>query len=272
MISKESVRAVAFDLDDTLLRDDISISEYTVDTLRAMRGAGMAVIPASGRATLSMLPYVEQLGCVSMYIACNGAEIWDGETHRLLHSETFSTELGKEIAAFGKEHGSYAQTYEGDCFYFSERSIWADRYASTSLLRGVYVGDLAEFINEPRNKILMMDEEEKIASMLKEARVRFAGRVSVTCSKPYFLEFNPIHATKGIALEAVAERLGIRAKDIIAFGDSLNDQPMLQASGWSVAVKNGRKELHELCDAVCGTNQEDGVARYLHEHFQGVCF
>ncbi len=272
MINKESVRAVAFDLDDTLLRDDISISDYTAETLRALSGAGIAVIPASGRSQRSMLPFVEQLDCANIYIACNGAEIWDGETNELLHSEMFSLELGLEIAAFGNEHGCYSQTYAGDCFYFSERSVWAERYAAASLLQGVYVGDLTKFIKEPRNKILMMDDEEKIAAMLKEARERFAGRVSVTCSKPYFLEFNPLNATKGIALKTAAGRLGIKTAEIIAFGDSLNDMPMLREAGWSVTVQNGRPELREMCDAVCGTNQEDGVARYLREQFQGVCF
>ena len=103
--------------------------------------------------------------------------------------------------------------------------------------------------------------------MLAEARRRFEGRVSITCSKPWFLEFNPVRATKGIALGFAADYLGISVKDIIAFGDSLNDVAMFEAAGRSVAVANARKDVQPLCDEICGSNNDDGVARYLSEHF-----
>lgn len=80
------VQAVVFDLDDTLLRDDRTISPYTVDVIRRVAAAGIHVIPASGRARDSMRPFVEQLGCASLYIACNGAEVWT-PTHELLLRE-----------------------------------------------------------------------------------------------------------------------------------------------------------------------------------------
>ena len=41
-------QAVAFDLDDTLLRDDLSISDRTVSLLRALSSSGVKIIPASG--------------------------------------------------------------------------------------------------------------------------------------------------------------------------------------------------------------------------------
>ena len=50
--------AVAFDLDDTLLRDDRTISPYTIDVLRRAAATGVKIIPASGRARESMKPYV----------------------------------------------------------------------------------------------------------------------------------------------------------------------------------------------------------------------
>ncbi len=260
-------RAAAFDLDDTLLRDDLSISDYTKDVFRRLHSMGFLLIAASGRSRMSILPFVEQLGCICLYIACNGAEIYDGPTGDILRAETFPAELALEICDFGAEYNCYAQTYEGDRFFFNQYSEYADRYARASMLKGVYVGDLRQFIREPRSKILMMAEEEQIIRMLAEARIRFAGRASVTCSKPYFLEFNPPKATKGIALDFAARHLGIRTGQIVAFGDSLNDLPMLQAAGHSVVVANGRPDVQALCSEICLSNQEDGVARWLSEHF-----
>ena len=184
-----------------------------------------------------------------------------------LREGAFPVALSHEIAAFGKAHGCYAQTYDNTRFYFNEHSVWAERYAASSMMEGVFVGDLEQYIQEPRSKILMMAEPEKITAMLKEAGERFRGRLSVTCSKPYFLEFNPLTATKGIALEAEARILGFRPENVMAFGDSLNDLSMLRAAGWSVAVANGREEIRAQCCDVCGDNNHDGVACYLADFF-----
>ena len=48
------IRAIAFDLDDTLLRDDRTISDETVSVLRRASEAGILILPASGRTYCSM--------------------------------------------------------------------------------------------------------------------------------------------------------------------------------------------------------------------------
>lgn len=260
------LKLIAFDLDDTLLKDDLSVSDYTVQVLNRLHADGHIIVPASGRAKESMISFVNRIGCSSYYISCNGAEIRD-RNHKLLFSETFSTSVGKEIASFANEHDCYAHTYAGDRFFYSVRSRYADLYAASSLLEGVFVGDLTQFINEPRTKILMIDSSEKIASMLIEAKNRFEGKAIVTCSKPYFLEFNPIGATKGKALERICALSGTDTADVISFGDSLNDVSMLTFSGLGVAVGNAREDVKALCGDICGSNNEDGVARYLNRLF-----
>ena len=261
----DSIQGVAFDLDDTLLRDDRTISEFTVDVLRKISAKGVRIIPASGRTQKSMLPFVNQLDCVSIYIAKNGADIWDNTSGCLLHQELFSVELAREIAAFGRKYGVYTQTYDNEKFYYSVHSQWAENYAASSMIEGQYVGDLESFITEPRNKILMIDDESVISRMYDDACRRFGGRVSVTRSKPFFLEFNPVNATKGNALRKASELLGIPLSSIIAFGDSLNDLSMLSAAGMSVAVGNAWPEVAAECDDKCLSNNEDGVAVYLNK-------
>jgi len=262
-------KAAVFDLDDTLLRDDLSISSYTLSVFRALADQGFLLLPASGRSQLSMKPFVDRMPPVPLYISCNGAEIWDGSTHQVLHRETFSLETGLEINDFAKEYGAYAQAYEGDKFFFNLRGEYADRYARASMLSGVFVGDLASWMKGPQTKILMMADPPKIAAMMEDASRRFDGRLSVTSSKPHFLEFNPLRATKGNALSLAAGMLSLDLREIIAFGDSLNDLSMLTAAGLSVAVANGRPVVREACREVCLSNEEDGVARFLARRVLG---
>ena len=46
------IRAVVFDLDDTLLHDDLSVSEYTTGILRDLHLRGFRIVAASGRAQI----------------------------------------------------------------------------------------------------------------------------------------------------------------------------------------------------------------------------
>ena len=261
------MKAVVFDLDDTLLRDDLSISAFTVSVFRALHRKGFAVVAASGRAQLSMKPYVEKLGCVDAYISCNGAEIWDGSSHTLLHQVQFPTETALDIARFAEKHDCYAQVYEGGRFCFNRQGIYAERYAASARLTGCFVGRLSDYIHEPRNKILIIDEPARISFLYREAVTLFADRASVTCSKPQYLEFNPLSATKGNALVTVASYLKISPEFFIAFGDSLNDLSMLQNAGISVAVSNGWEEIRKICHHICGSNNQDGPARFLCDRY-----
>ena len=261
------MNTVIFDLDDTLLHDDRTLSDFSVDVFQRLHKAGFRIIAASGRAQLSMKPYVDRLSCVSVYIACNGAEIWDASTHQLLYQELIPAGTVREIARFVEDNDCYAHVYDGDSFFFNRYSEYASLYAASSGLHGVYVGNLTGYVNEPRNKIIAIDHESKIASLLKTASAYFEGKVSVTCSKPIYLEFNPVNASKGNALSFLSSYLGFRCEDVIAFGDSLNDLSMLQAAGLAVTVSNGWQAVRSSCDFVCGSNNDDGPARFLLQHF-----
>ena len=113
------MNAVVFDLDDTILHDDLTISDFTVRVFRALHQKGFHIIAASGRSQFSMKPYIDQLGCISAYISSNGAEIWLGPSHRMINRELFSADLSREIAVFAETHNCYAHVYEGGCFFFN---------------------------------------------------------------------------------------------------------------------------------------------------------
>ncbi len=57
-----NIKLVAIDLDDTLLRDDLTISQFSRDTLQQVQEAGVTVTLATGRMLPSARPYAEQLG------------------------------------------------------------------------------------------------------------------------------------------------------------------------------------------------------------------
>ena len=100
-----SIRAIAFDLDDTLLRTDGSISGYTVDVLRRAHDRGIFILPASGRTFGSMMKAVPPiLPLASALASCNGSEVWSPDG-TLLMQELLPVELAHEVAAFAAARG-----------------------------------------------------------------------------------------------------------------------------------------------------------------------
>ena len=69
----QRIKLVAVDLDDTLLRDDLTISEYTQEILRRVRESGVVVTISTGRMLPSARPYAEQLGFDVPIITYQGA-------------------------------------------------------------------------------------------------------------------------------------------------------------------------------------------------------
>jgi hydroxymethylpyrimidine pyrophosphatase-like HAD family hydrolase len=73
-------------------------------------------------------------------------------------------------------------------------------------------------------------------------------------------------ASKGAALLALAERLGIPAAETFAIGDGLNDISMLKVAGVSVAMAGAPPIVRAAAQFVTSSNDEEGFARALAIH------
>ena len=257
------IRTIVTDMDDTLLRDDLSISPYTLDVLGRAMNRGVGLVLASGRSPASILSFSDVLRVNRPMIACNGAVIVDPDTGAELDRRLFNVTDARACARFAKENGCYVQVYYGDKFYFSNRCKWSELYGSFSRLEGVCVGDVEAFIQEPTSKLILVAEPAVIEQLYPVAMKRFAGCASVTISKPQYLEFLAPGSTKGDALERMTTLCDIDRESTIAFGDSMNDLTMLQWAGIGVAMGNARPEVRAVADRVCDSNDKDGIARLI---------
>ena len=87
--------------------------------------------------------------------------------------------------------------------------------------------------------------------------------ISVVRSVSNSIEISDARATKGEALSWLCSHLGISRADAVAFGDNINDIPMIEAAGTGVAVANAEDETKGAADAVCGANNNAGVGTFI---------
>ena len=87
----------------------------------------------------------------------------------------------------------------------------------------------------------------------------------------YTVEFTHSDINKGVGIRKLCAGLGIEMDEVMAFGDANNDLRMLEAVGYPVAMLNGTDEVKAIAkDITKYSNVDDGVARYLEEHFNEI--
>ncbi|MGB9793102.1 MAG: Cof-type HAD-IIB family hydrolase, partial [Thermacetogeniaceae bacterium] len=250
----EKIRLVAIDLDDTLLRDDLTISQRTQDVLRRVKEKGIAVTLATGRMFPAARPYAELLGFDLPLITYQGALVKNAFSGEVVYYRPLSEDVAWRVIAFGREKKVQVNYYLDDKLYVERITPQGEHYSSLAGVPFNLVPDLEQLLREgPPTKLLVIDEEPRIDSYLAELRGiidREGLAAHLTKSKPLYLEVSHPEATKGVALRVLADRLRVKREEVMAFGDSFNDLEMLEFAGIGVAVANARPEVRRRAQYV----------------------
>lgn len=259
-------KLIALDLDDTLLREDLTISAANRDALREASGRGIRIVLASGRNIHSMKRYAEELGVAGPgeYMICtNGAEILETATGRRVFAQAMEGGLCRDIAGALGERGFPWQVYEDGVIKTSRMNPWAeeDRRLTGQALREIAPEEIAPLLGRGQAKFVVPGTPPAIARLHAELSALFAGRAEVLVSKPYFLEILACGVDKGAALARLCATLGLDLSLTMAAGDAMNDLGMLRTAGLACVPANAIPEAKALADWVSErSNEEDFVA------------
>lgn len=267
----DGVRLVATDLDGTLLRPDGSVSQRTVDVLAQAREVELPVVFVTGRPPRWMPSVVEVTGHAGAAICANGAlviDLVDGhvlESHPIPHDvlvEVVDT-LRSEVPgiAFAIEYVPH-----GTPTPFAHEQGYRARYHVDDALRGPDVRALAEGHDVVKLLArLPAGGGHDADAFLAHGEAHVAHLVTLTHSDAddVLLEMSAPGVSKGAALAACAERLGVPAASCAAAGDMPNDVPMLAWAGVPLAVQGAHRSVVEAAAAVLPGPEQDGVARFV---------
>jgi len=261
------VRLVVTDLDDTLLRSDLTISARTLQAINDARQQGVLVTVATGRMPLSCQRFIEQIQIEMPVIMCHGAIVKNMPGGEIIFRRVIEKNLVAEAINKMQAEGMHCQIYLKDKIYTNQLNKWAENWRKLSRLEAEEADLLAILAQEGEGaeKIVSIDEENIIAARYDTFKDLFGGKIHLTMSKPHFLEMSALTVNKGTALAFLAERHGIAQEEIMAIGDSLNDIEMIQYAGIGVAMGNARPEVKKVADYITATNEEDGVAQAIEK-------
>ncbi len=264
---RSPVRLVAFDLDGTLIGRDVLLRPRVLETVAAMRAAGIAGCIVTGRMYRAAVPYVRALGFEAPMICYQGAAIFDPASGTVMREVALEAPVVRTLIETARGDGKHLQLYRDDRYYCEARNEYAALYAQLSGVEPIVVRSLLETFSESgATKAVIVDDAASAERYLPRVRQAVGDDGYVTRSYPEFIEVINPQVDKGRALTDVAAWLGITMENVVAIGDSWNDEPLLQAAGLGIAMGNAPAELREHAAAVVGTVEEDGVAEALERY------
>ncbi|MCA1057193.1 Cof-type HAD-IIB family hydrolase [Rossellomorea aquimaris] len=261
-------KMIVLDLDDTLLRDDQTISDRTKKAILQAQEEGVKVVLASGRPTYGMRWVADELQLDhygSYILPFNGSKIINYKSNEEMYSRALSAETAHRLYDLSKREGVGILTYSEDAILVEEPDEFADIESRLTGLPVEVVPDFKEAVKGPVVKALMLKEADRLKEVEVKLQEELDGELSVMRSKPYFLEFTQLGVTKGATLDYLIEPLGIKREEVIAIGDSYNDLTMLEFAGLGVAMGNAPDDIKEKADHVTSSNMDDGVAEVVEK-------
>lgn len=277
------IKLIASDMDGTLLNSDHKIPKENIELIKFAQKNGIQFVVATGRAYYEALPALNNENIKCDVISFNGGIIYDKNGNIINITPMKLKDLYYTIEILKSLNISY-QLYTKNTIYTN--SIETDITAYIDLIRAngeepneqhlrqeaknrLALGHITEvdnielYLNQENNPAIKVIGISNDLEKLKHATELLSGNdnISVTSSGANNVEIMDKKATKGEALKIVADIHDINLKNAIAIGDNLNDQAMLDIVEYSIAMKNGNKDLQKTSKFITEkTNSEGGVA------------
>lgn len=267
------IRCIAMDLDDTLLRDDLTISVENQNAIQQALDRGIKIVLSSGRMVASMHSYAVKLGLDMPLIAYNGAMVQEAVSGEILYHKPIPHEVAIQVIPIFQELNFHLNVYLNERLYVKEWDHWSEQYQASAGVTPHPAGDLLGILTGvltkgaltkgAPTKMLGIGTIEAIEKMREDLERLFGPQLDFTRSKPNYLEILAPGVSKADALQFLAKKWDFDRSEVMAIGDAPNDLAMISWAGTGVAMANAVPSVREQADFVVNDNNHHGVAEAI---------
>lgn len=276
-------RLFVSDLDGTLLLPSRLLGARTHHVLERFQAAGGNFTVATGRSAASALSVLGEWRPTLPLIVHNGALIVSLEPNLVLHAETMSGGLSQRLftRAIARELTPVAYVMDDrpdacplapPIYCGPDPNKATQRYLeAVAPLHAVHTDDGTRLEQFSVLSMLLLDRPESVAEFF-EAECNPLHSVTVyPGSSAYSEDLGVGEVAAGEASKAKAaqilsqEILGKGLETVVAFGDNVNDLPLLLKAGLAFCPPTAAPEVLDQVAARIAAPADQGVARYLEQ-------
>lgn len=252
------------DLDGTLYNDEKKVSKRNLDAIEYFQSEGGLFTFITGRVPATAIDICNIIRPNAPYGCINGGGIYDCKANQYLWKAALSAEAMELVRAVDQalpEIGIQLNTEKA--VYFNK-----DNAAMVSFRRVTGLPNLSchyEDVQETVLKVVFGHEEGQQIALLAEFLNNHpkAKHVDFIRSEKSLYEILPKGVSKGLALQKMANLLGIDIQNTIAAGDYNNDVSMVKAAGIGFAVENAVDAVKEVADHITVSNNQHAIAEII---------
>lgn len=260
-------KALALDLDGTLLSAGDRISAANLEAVRAAQAAGMTVMLATARWHKMAEQVAAEIPTAAPLIACSGAQVRTAAGVDIMDVRLPVEFVAALYAICNVERCVATVPVEFEALL----KLDGDPDLSQMPPGMRHVRTLSLGLGVPRIAMVqgtaINDHIESELGPRWSSMVNFAESISPTGKRN--LTLTAKGADKGIALAVACAEAGLDPLGVVAFGDAENDISMFRVAGASFAMGQAKDEVKAAATAVTSSNEEDGVAVAIRRILSG---
>lgn len=268
---EQKLSLVLCDIDSTLINNDRELTPRTKKIIQRLHHQGIYFGLASGRPVDELQRYAPGWGLdfpFEFLIGMNGSELWDELDQKQYDSYKLKKEWIKEILVAMRPFPSNAFIYQ-DGKLFAQRIDEAMKHSAVTSQKPIHVIESDEELYAQDNaKIMFRMSKEQTLEVEAYFKAHPNPYYKAFKTQSTLIEFADRRVSKAIALDPICQHHAIRLEDIWAFGDTTNDNTMLEKCGLGICMANGTEDTKAIADVITRfDNDHDGVADFIQEHY-----
>jgi Cof subfamily protein (haloacid dehalogenase superfamily) len=261
-------RLIAFDLDQTLIGNDLTISPRVQQAVAQAIGRGVYVSIITGREAAITSRFARQLDLNAPIVCAQGGCIYDFRREQILHDERLPEEILPKVVQAAKDYGWNLSFELFDKMYLPSGSNhpqeFLDLLPDEHMTRvDDLLGDLPDL---PRKLLVTLNDPADRQRILAEMRAALGEAIHIVPTHPYLVEGLPCGVDKGRGLAWLADYFHIPQAEVIAVGDNDNDIPMIEWAGMGVAMGHASPGALAVADWVAPDLEHDGAAVVIEKY------
>ena len=229
------IEAIAVDIDGTITDDKRQICISAIEALRKAEKAGIPTTIVTGNVVNYAYATEVLIGCSGGLVAENGGVVFkEGE-----NDNAVETMVERDFVTSAEKH---LREKLGDKFDRNASHDNMYRLTETVFYKTIDRKELEDALKDFKYKEQLEIYDSGFALHITDKRVN-----------------------KGTSLKYLYERNGINMENVMAIGDSENDEDFLKEAGYKIAVGNAEDKLKKISTYTCKKKFGDGVAEAIEK-------